>query len=94
MEYGISISASNHFSKVLCFKDEIELATGITTIEADTAPNGENVWLYIQNKGFGKSKSKSITAKLDNKTISELIVFLQRHLELSEKVEAMRNAAA
>jgi hypothetical protein len=77
---------------VLSFNGEEEYTTGTTTIEAQSSHQGKDVELYIQNKGFGASSSKSVRTHIDNETAAKLITFLQRHLELSAKAEAMLNA--
>lgn len=92
MNDGIELKVSNRLRKVLDFNGETEHATGATTIEAESSRDGKNIRLYIQNKGFGTASSKSVRTNLDNETAAELIAFLQRHLELSAKAEAMRNA--
>jgi len=93
MNNGINLTISNRLRKVLDFKGETEYVTGKTTIESESSRDGDSVHLYIQNKGFGSSSSKSVRTTLDNETCAELVVFLQRHLELSAKVAAMRNCA-
>ena len=92
MNYGIELKVSNRLRKVLDFNGETEYTTGATTIEAESSRDGKDIRLYIQNKGFGTASSKSVRTNLDNETAAELIAFLQRHLELSAKAEAMRNA--
>lgn len=93
MKNGIEINVSNDFRKVLDFVGEHEWQNGKTTIEANTSNDGKDIFMYIQNKGFGAASSKSVRTHIDNQTAAELIVFLQRHLDLSAKAEAMRNAA-
>ena len=74
------------------FSGASQYETGATTIDAESSQDGKVVRLYVQNKGFGAASSKSVRTTIDNDTAAELIAFLQRHLELSAKAEAMRSA--
>lgn len=90
---GISLRIKNSLHKALSLEGPGAYDNGTTTIEADSFTDGSAVRLYIQNKGFGSSSSKSVRTTIDNKTAEQLAVFFLRHLELSARVEAMRKAA-
>jgi hypothetical protein len=91
---GISLNIYNHLSKVLKLVSKYECETGESTFDAYSSDDGSGVFICIKNKGFGSSSTKNVKTRLDNETTAELIAFLQRHLDLSAKAEAMRNAAA
>ena len=69
-----------------------EYSTGTTSIEANTALDGVSVDLEIHKKGFGMRYGKITRFTIDIDTAKELAAFLEKHIELSKRVKAMRDA--
>ena len=92
MSNEIVLQINHRLRRVLELSGDREWSTGTTTIEARSDSESEGVHFYVQNKGFGKSSSKSVETILDNATVAALSEFFATHLELVKQFEAMRNA--
>jgi hypothetical protein len=86
MTNKIHVTVRNSYRSVREFTGDEEWSNGTSTIELETVTDG-NVSLYIQNKGFGASSSKSVRTSIDEQGVVELIAFLQEHLRQAENLK-------
>lgn len=88
----IGIKISNRMRSIVDATGDSEYSTGTTSIEANTARDGMSVDIEIHKKGFGMRSGKITRVTIDIDAAKELAAFLEKHINLSERVKAMRAA--
>ena len=80
MTEKINVTIRNTYRRVREFTGDTEWSNGVSTIEIETSVSGD-LSLYVQNKGFGSSSSKSVRTSMNEKEVVKLIAFLEEHLK-------------